>query len=193
MRYKNSIKFGLILVLVGMCISLIINYYINILETENMITPSHETSTFSKSKYETSILNPQYFFYDNEDRELFIQAKSANKMNSQIDLKSISGNVKLKNNFDFSFYAQKATLMTDKRKIFLDGKADITNKNMIKLSSPNLLINYDNYTVSSDQKIVLSYDNIVLLASKFNLDNKQILKFTNGVKMNIKKISQKNR
>ncbi|MFK7760633.1 MAG: LPS export ABC transporter periplasmic protein LptC [Candidatus Midichloriaceae bacterium] len=193
MRYKNSIKFGLILVLVGMCISLIINYYINILETENIITPSYETSTFSKSKYETSILNPQYFFYDNEDRELFIQAKSANKMNSQIDLKSISGNVKLKNNFDFSFYAQKATLMTDKRKIFLDGKVDITNKNMIKLSSPNLLINYDNYTVSSDQKIVLSYDNIVLLASKFNLDNKQILKFTNGVKMNIKKISQKNR
>ena len=79
--------------------------------------------------------------------------------------------------------------MTNKRKIFLDGKVDITNKNMIKLSSPNLLINYDNYTVSSDQKIILSYDNIVLLASKFNLDNKQILKFTNGVKMKIKKIN----
>ena len=62
MRYKNSINFGLILVLVGMCISLIINYYINILEIENIITPSHETSTFSKSEYETSILNPQYFF-----------------------------------------------------------------------------------------------------------------------------------
>ena len=189
MRYKNPIKFGLILVLVGMCISLIINYYINILETENIITPSNETSTFSKSKYETSILDPQYFFYDNENRELFIKAKSANKLNSQIDLESISGNVKLKDNFDFSFYAQKAILMTDKRSIILDGKVDITNKNMIKLSSPNLLINYGNYTVSSDQKIVLSYDNIVLLASKFNLDNKQILKFTNGVKMNIKKIN----
>ena len=189
MRYKNPIKFGLILVLVGMCISLIINYYINILETENIITPSNETSAFSKSKYETSILDPQYFFYDNDNRELFIQAKSANKMNSQIDLESISGNVKLKDNFDFSFYAQKAILMTNKRKIFLDGKVDITNKNMIKLSSPNLLINYGNYTVSSDQKIILSYDNIALLASKFNLDNKQILRFTNGIKMKIKKIN----
>ena len=189
MKYKNSIKFGLILILIGMCISLIINYYINILETENIITPSHEASTFSKSKYETSILNPQYFFYDNDDRELIIQAKNANKVNSQVDLESISGNVKLKNNFDFNFYAQKAILMIDQKKIFLDGKVDITNKNMVKLSSPNLLINYDNYTVSSDQKIVLSYDNIVLLASKFNLDNKQILKFTNGVKMKIKKIS----
>ena len=72
------------------------------LEIENMITSSQETSSLTKSKYETSILNPQYFFYDNENRELAIQAKSANKVNSQIDLESISGKVKFKNNFDYS-------------------------------------------------------------------------------------------
>ena len=67
MKYKNSIKFSLLLVLMGMCISLIINYHINMLEIENMITSSQETSSLTKSKYETSILNPQYFFYDNEN------------------------------------------------------------------------------------------------------------------------------
>ncbi len=188
MKHKNSIKFSLLLVLMGMCISLIINYYINMLETENMITSSQETSPLTKSKYETSILNPQYFFYDNENRGLTIQAKSANKVNSQIDLESISGNVKLKNNFDFNFYAQKAILMIDKRKIFLDGEIYINNKNIIKLHSPNLLINYEDYTISSNKDIILDYQNITLLASKFNLDNNQHLKFTNGVKMKIKKI-----
>ena len=43
------------------------------------------------------------FFYDNENRELAIQAKSANKVNSQIDLESISGKVKLKILADNSF------------------------------------------------------------------------------------------
>jgi len=188
MKYKNSIKFSLLLVLIGMCISLIINYHINMLEIENMITSSQETSSLTKSKYETSILNPQYFFYDNENRELAIQAKSANKVNSQIDLESISGKVKLKNNFDFNFYAQKAILMINKRKIFLDGKIYINSKNIIKLRSPNLLINYEDYTISSDKEITLDYQNITLFASKFNLDNNQRLKFTNGVKMKIKKI-----
>jgi len=188
MKHKNSIKFGLLLILIGMCISLIINYYINMLETENMITSSQETSPLTKSKYETSILNPQYFFYDNENRELAIKAKSANKVKSQIDLESISGNVKLKNNFDFNFYAQKAILMIDKRKIFLDGEIYINNKNIIKLHSPNLLINYKDYIISSNKDIILDYQNITLLASKFNLDNNQHLKFTNGVKMKIKKI-----
>ena len=78
--------------------------------------------------------------------------------------------------------------MINKRKIFLDGKIYINSKNIIKLRSPNLLINYEDYTISSDKEITLDYQNITLFASKFNLDNNQRLKFTNGVKMKIKKI-----
>ena len=78
--------------------------------------------------------------------------------------------------------------MINKRKIFLDGKIYINSKNIIKLRSPNLLINYEDYTISSDKEITLDYQNITLFASKFNLDNNQRLKFTNGVKMRIKKI-----
>ena len=78
--------------------------------------------------------------------------------------------------------------MINKRKIFLDGKIYINSKNIIKLRSPNLLINYEDYTITSDKEITLDYQNITLFASKFNLDNNQRLKFTNGVKMRIKKI-----
>lgn len=185
MKYKNTIKFTLVFILTGMCASLIINYYINKLETKNMITTSHDTCSLGKSQYETSILNPQYFFHENENRELIIQAKNANKVNSQINLESVSGNVKLKNNFDFSFDGQKAILMIDKKELIFDGKVNINNKNIVELHSSNLLISYNDYTIYSDKEIILNYDNIVLIASKFAADKNQILKFTEGVKMKI--------
>lgn len=175
--------------MISMVISVIVNYYNNVLETENIIINEEGKSTkLFKSKYETSIINPEYFFRDKDNREITFKAKNANKINHLVNLASISGYIRLNKNTNFNFFADSAILKMDTKKIFLNGNIKANNTDKFKILSNKILINYGDYIISSDQAITLNYYNIELKASGFNFNNNnRILKFTDGVKVKIKK------
>ena len=190
MKYNKFVKILLLFILLGMALSLIINYYNNVLESENIVINEDESTESLKSKYETSIANPEYFFRNNNNREIFFKARSANKINSLLNLKSISGNIKLNKNTSFNFFADNAILKINKKEVFLDGNIKASSNDILDISSSKMLIDYNNYTVSSDQIITLNYNNIKLKASKFHFNNNQVLNFVDGVKVKIKKSSK---
>ena len=187
MKYNKFVKLLLLLILLGMALSLIINYYNNVLESENIVINEDKSTESLKSKYETSITNPEYFFSNNSNREIFFRAKNANKINSLVNLKSISGNIKLNKGTSFNFFADNAILEINKKTVFLNGNIKANNDDRLSILSSKMLIDYNNYTVSSDQIMTLSYNNIELKASKFHFNNNQVLKFIDGVKVKIKK------
>ena len=187
MKHKKFIKLGLILIMISMIVSVIVNYYNNVLESENIFINEGKSTKLFKSKYETLITNPEFFFRDKNNREITFKAKSANKINYLINLTSILGHIKLNQNINFNFFADSAILKMDTKKIFLNGNIKANNNDKFEVLSNKILVDYDNYIISSDQSITINYLNMELKAFGFNFNNNnRILKFTDHVKVKIK-------
>ena len=180
------IKFGFIFVLIGMVIILCINYYLNFLETKELVEETEKEQNPSKLHYESMTLNPQYYSYDKENRKLFVQAEYANKNKGQINMDGLSGYMELSDKIKLEYNARRGKIYTDTKKVILSDGITVKGSNGGELVTKKLLIDYDRYQLSSDSEIRLLYKNIILTAANFSFNKDKLVNFSGFVKMKIK-------
>ena len=167
---------------------LIINYYLNSLETKDLIKSAKEVKGASNSRYEVTMLNPQYYSYNQKKQKLFIQAEYANKDKKQINMSKPSGYIQLQNGIKLECKAEHGEIRNNIKQIVLKDNIVLSSSNDSKLITKELLIDYDKYQFSSNEKATLWYKNITLTAMKFSF-NKKMIKLFDSVKVKIKAIA----
>lgn len=188
MSRLKIIKFSLILVLMGMVVALIINYYLNVLETGNMVENTKSGAGHIKDGYESTILVPQYYSINGNNQKFFIQADSASKNKELVELKKISGNMELANGLKIDFNANYGEMDTITKKIALSDDIMMQTNAGSTLQATKLFIERDSccYNISSDTKIKLSYQNITVTAEEFSFSKDRFIKFSGSVQIKIK-------
>jgi hypothetical protein len=154
----------------------------------NMLKSSKNKPDNIKNNYESAILNPQYYSLNGNDQKFFIEADSANKNKESIELKKISGNFGLPNDITLYFNAKHGAMNLGAKKIILSDDIAIKTNDGGELHTSKLLIEYDSnhYSLSSDNKIELSYKNIAVTAGNFSFHDEELLKFSGSVRVTIK-------
>ena len=187
MQKLKIFKLGFIFVIIFMVVILLTNYYLNLLDTKSLVKDTSKEKSIVETRHESTILNPQYYSYNQKNQKLFIQADHANKDKKQINMSKLSGYIQLQNGMKLECKAQHGKIYTDIKKIILSDNITINSSNGGRLTTTELLVDYDKYQFLSDSKITLWYKNIVLTAMKFSFNSQdKIIRFSDSVKVKIK-------
>jgi LPS export ABC transporter protein LptC len=169
-----------------MILVLFVNYYLNSLENESIVTTTQSANNTSNTAYESLITNPEYYTYNNKNQRFFIRANSAKKINNQVNLYQVLGNIMISRDINVSYTAKSGKMYPDSNTLIMYGDIVIASNNNGKLLTDELFVNYQNYSLSSDKKIKLLYDNIILTAEKFSFNQSKSIKFSGSVNLTIK-------
>ena len=169
-----------------MVIILITNYYLNFLETKDLVKSAEGVKDTLNPRYEVTMLNPQYYSYNQKNQKLFIQAEHASKDKKQINMSKLSGYIQIQNGIKLECKAEHGEIHTDIKQIVLKDDIILNSSNGGRLITKELLVDYDKYQFSSNKKITLWYKNIMLTAMKFSFNKNKVIKLSDSVKVKIK-------
>ena len=114
-QYIKFFEIGFILISILMFIILIINYYVNITKYNNTNCEGINFDNRKIAKYQISISNSEFLFFDKQQQTFLINIKLMNQFNSIVELSCITGNLIVKDDKLLKILTDKLVLKFKKK------------------------------------------------------------------------------
>lgn len=178
--YLKLIKTALIGILLYTVIVVIYTYYSY--KSSSLKNPFDESEIKKKSLKHDIIYNPSFHDLGKDGEKFFVNAKSAKKNKSTIEMNDIDGYFKINQNQSFQFKAFKAEIFTNKKLAVILGKVNINSKQSGEIDATDVLVYYKSKKIVSDKPVKLYNDFADIQAQGFEVKNENIIDFKGPVR-----------
>lgn len=162
---------------------LILSYYMNYSYPENTVSTVKRKKINVDTKYESSIEDVNLSFLSDK-LKVTIKADTTKKIKEQVFLQNISGRLESDDGHMVEFKASKGMMKLADKKLYLTQGACIYGKEIGRISTEEVVIDYNNYSVSTDGIVTVDNDEMFMLATGLDLTDK-------GKKIKFKKVTVK--